>query len=597
MALTTAQMRILQQRAVTALSPQVFNRCSAAPASYEEILQPYDPSKAIPSAIILKGVPCDAQGLQCYAFKEYVWDACKARLRSLLSELNGIVIGPRPTGVPVGTEAIAQRQAYVSDRNAKIARKAEIIEEIFFACNEALDATNIKNYWLYPAGLWGSSSYPKNVVQAQSPSYKVCPASDRAPVNFLEVYQRVKARVDALGQLTGTQRNLFPVSRMNGVASWDWQTKAMSLLMQPGDNVFWVERESVNLWRSKYRDRYSYIASSFYPRQVPFFMDGKINDLYRDPETRFHGYFDHNFFVRYYDEEVVPMIFLIREAEKADRDSRRERRRRKIKSFFKKLGAAVASPLGPFTPFVGTSPEGGKMPPEKSRAINEARNRAAVLGPKKIEEFAKLWANEIIGTSYKDVLVAGIYNYVFQTEMMIFSGLAEEGAEYVAALEDSLKGTIRNSGDASASAFSSVGGVYGVILGAIAKILFLALIPLINKHGVAVGCIPGFIDVPVIRIPESIAGIETDACAGLRGQVTPERYNDIRNVFLPKVQLVTGAPVSSFRFATDEEIFEKDAPGDANDAPGDANVGKILLMAGGAVAVGGIGYALLRRKS
>lgn len=578
MALTASQIRLLQQRAATSLDPQIFGQCARAPSGYQEVLQPYNPSKAIPSAILLKGVPCDAQGLQCYAFKEYVWDACKARLRVLLAELNGIAIGPAATGTPVGATAIARQQAYLEERKAKIARKAEIIEEIFFACNEALDATNIKNYWLFPAGYWFSAAYPRSIVEAQSPSYKVCPASDRAPINFLDVYNRVKARLDALGTLTAAQKNLFTFSKeMWGSA--------------PTGVPYWITQQCNNLWRAKYRDRYSGIASSFVPRQNPFLSNGKINDLYRDPETRFYGYFDHGFFVKYYDFEVVPMVFLDREAAKADREPRRKRRRTKIKSFFKKAGAALASPLGPFTAFVGTSPEGGTQSKEAARAAADYRARAGVLGPKSIEEYAKLWANEIINTSYKDVLVAGIYNYAFQTEMMIFSGLAEEGAEYVAALEDSLKGTIRNSGDASASVFSSIGGVYGAIIGAVAKVLFLALIPLIDKVGVAVGCIPGFIDVPVIRIPESVIGVESDACASLRGQITPEQYNDVRNVFLPKVQLVTGAPVGSFRFATDEEIFESDAP------TGDGTTGKILLLGGGAVAVVGLGYALLRRKS
>lgn len=590
MALTTAQLNIIKKGALVSSSP-MFSRCALAPKDYEEVLQPYNPSKAIPSVLLLRGMPCDVQALECYVYKEYVWSACQAKLRTLLAELNGIWIGPAQTSVAVGAEAIARQQAYLADRSAKIARKAEIIEEIFYACNEALDATNVKNYWLYPAGLWASAAYPRNIVQAQSPSYEVCPASNRAPINFLDVYGRVKARLDALGPLTEAQKSLFPSSRMNGVASWDWKTGAMKLLMQPGDNVFWIERECVNLWRGGYRDRYSYLTSSFYPRQVPFRMDGKINELYRDPDTRFHGYFDHKFFVKYYDMEIVPLVFLDREAAAAERESNRDRRRRKIRKVFRKIGAALASPIGPFTAISGTTPEGGKMPSDQVKALQTARARAGVLGPKKIEEFAKLWANEIIGTSYKDVIVAGIYNYVFQTEMMIFSGLAEEGAEYVAALEDSLKGTIRASGDASASVFSSVGGVWGAVIGAIAKILLLALVPLIDKLGVAVGCIPGFLDVPVIRIPESISTVGTDACAALRGQITPEQYTEIRNTFLPKIELVTGANVSRYRFATDEEIFEQPAPSEFS------KTGKILLLGTGALAVGGIGYALLRRKS
>lgn len=489
------------------------------PAGYAELVQRFDAKKRIPSVIELKGVACSPHAMRCFMFKEDLYKGLQERLRTLIPQLR-VAPATDETRVVVGQTA----QVGGSDARAR----AELVLQTLKLCAEAQDATNIKNYWLGPAGSWGTWAYPHNQVEAQAPTLDVCPAGDKfraVPVG--PAYTRVSARMQQLVGPVTELRGVFAQSQPVRAPMWDPNKRALHEfghepavaraglpLLGGGSIPRWLASRCA---AERARVGASLVYSTFESGAVFFGPDGDINPRHRNTATRY-----------------APNVTLDWLTQNAGR----------------RLVEMRPPPQPKQSRFAA---QGGRVTPEMQPF---AAGRVYELGPALIEEYARVWAQEIVATPYKDVVLAGVYNWCFQTEMMIFSGLVEAGADYAEQVEAAFEEAYKAQVGTTTDLFAQIAGTYGAVIGAIIRVFLLILLPLIKKLGVAVGCIPGFLDVPFSRVPMP-SDILDDPCDALRGEITTEKYTEIRNVTLPAIEAATGIPLAQFEFMDDQELFGK----------------------------------------
>lgn len=218
-----------------------------------------------------------------------------------------------------------------------------------------------------------------------------------------------------------------------------------------------------------------------------------------------------------------------------------------------------------------------------------------VMGGDFLIDHARIWAEEIVNRPMEHYVLTGLHNWVVHILEFQQAGMLGLSAAQVRDLQeaawkasDFYQGYKRNAAIAG-GALQTVGGiliatgnVYAAIAGVVLIIIGLLTqlsMPAYATRYVGIDACPRL---PFVRQP-------VDLECSLSSAVTEEIFQTWRTSTLPNLQRATG-----YRFT---EVGPPAVTDNHEPPPPADSAGKILLMAGGAVAVGGIGYALLRRKS